>query len=212
VKSRSFASAASDVCRGKDVDAVGDRIARVVMRPERLPDLPGLPSEQEGIGALEVGGEEGPTLFVGVRGGPTAAVEPAASVLVGPSGALGLRGEGSRGRAAANREIEPIRPVRLCTPGRIPSCIVADVSSCVLLYSQRVLWTSTLIGMRETRRNSFFGISSVQPKQNRCSIIRPWCADKGTTTSLWDERTLGGGYSSVSNERRRESGHFPHAT
>ena len=72
---------------GQDVDAVRDRIALVVVRPVALPDLPGAASEQERIGALEVRGEEAPTLIVGVRGGPTAAVEPAAPVLIGASGA-----------------------------------------------------------------------------------------------------------------------------
>src|SRR5438128_9433304 len=63
---------------GQDVDAVRDRVTRVVEWPVRLQDLPRTASEQERIGALEVGGQEAPTLLVGVRGGPTAAVEPAA--------------------------------------------------------------------------------------------------------------------------------------
>ena len=38
---------------GQDVDAVGDRVAAVVKRPVRLPDLPGLAPEQQRIRELE---------------------------------------------------------------------------------------------------------------------------------------------------------------
>ena len=38
---------------GQDVDAVGDRIARVVVRPIALEDLPGPASQQQGIRSLE---------------------------------------------------------------------------------------------------------------------------------------------------------------
>ena len=37
---------------GKDVDAMGDRIAGVVMRPVRLPDVIGPPTQEERIRAL----------------------------------------------------------------------------------------------------------------------------------------------------------------
>ena len=72
----------------QDVDTVRYRIAAVVVRPVRFPDLPGLASEEERVGALEPGGEEAPALIIAIGCSPTAAVEPAAAVLIGAAGAL----------------------------------------------------------------------------------------------------------------------------
>ena len=44
--------------------------------------------EEQCVRALEHRGQERPHFLIGVRGGPTAAVEPAAAVLIGASGAL----------------------------------------------------------------------------------------------------------------------------
>src|SRR5437867_12743696 len=60
---------------GQYIDAVGDRIARVVKRPVRLPDLPGLAPEEQRVRALEPRDKERPPLRVAVRGGPPAGVE-----------------------------------------------------------------------------------------------------------------------------------------
>jgi hypothetical protein len=71
---------------GQDIDAVGDRIATVVVRPVRLPDLPRLVPEKEHVRSLEPRGQERPPLRIGVRRRPSLSLEPAAPVFVGPAG------------------------------------------------------------------------------------------------------------------------------
>ncbi len=84
---------------GQHVEAVGDRIASVVVRPVRGPDLPGPASEEERVRALVHRGDERPDLLVGVPRHPSATLEPAAPVLVGASLALvhAVQGQEHRG-------------------------------------------------------------------------------------------------------------------
>ena len=57
-------------------------------RPVGCPDLPGPASEEQRVRALVHRGDEPPGLLVGVRRQPSAALEPAASILVGTPGTL----------------------------------------------------------------------------------------------------------------------------
>ena len=73
---------------GQDVDAVRDGVPFIVLRPERLPDLPGLASQQQCVRALEPGKDPLPPFLVGIRRDPSTAVEPASAVFFHASGTL----------------------------------------------------------------------------------------------------------------------------
>ena len=65
---------------------MGDRIAPVMVRPVRFPDLPGPAAEEQGVRALEHGGDEAPDLLMAVGRGPPPRSNPPRRSSSGPPG------------------------------------------------------------------------------------------------------------------------------